>query len=228
MVVLTDGGGPHRVAQSQNGLRLLGLLDHATYLNFSEKSFYEALLSGDTELFSRVAIELRAVIERFQPDQIFCDAIEFYNPVHDITRPLLLRALAGLPEIPLFEVPLVYQAPVEGEVYEIQRIPESQAHLRLSYDLSEEELAAKVYARDHIHTSLHDQAGPEFVELSPRHMQREEIAAIREDLPEPDEASRVLRYEWRARLLHEQGAIDRIITYRDHFLPAASRLLTAG
>jgi hypothetical protein len=56
-------------------------------------------------------------------------------------------------------------------------------------------------------------------------MQREEIAAIQEDLPEPDEASRVLRYEWRARLLHEQGEIDRIITYREHFLPAAAELL---
>jgi hypothetical protein len=71
---------------------------------------------------------------------------------------------------------------------------------------------------------LRDQAGPEFFAVTAEALAIEEILASGHSLPIPDEATRVLRYEWRARLLQTQGAVEQVITYRDHFLPVAESL----
>ncbi len=224
VVVITDGGGAERIEQSKAGLARAGILDRVTYLNFSEASFYDALLDAESDLFLRVAEKLRSEIQRIQPDQLFCDAIEFYNPVHDVTRPILLNALAGDHKRSLYEIPLVYQKPAESEIYAIQRVPEEQAHLRFQYDLTPEELELKMYARDHIYANLREQAGPEFLATTPEYLSREEIADANGPLPDAAGSGRVLRYEWRAKLLQEQGVIPQAITYQDHFLPAVARL----
>lgn len=226
IVVLTDGGGPERVAQSKEGLERIGLLDQATYLDYTEDSFYQALLDDDAGLFERVAAELRTRIERIQPDQVFCDAVEFYNPVHDVTRPILIRALKGLEGISSFEIPLVYQKPAESECYEIQRVPEALANRRIRYELDDRELDAKMHARDHVYLNLREQAGPEFLVVTREHLSREEIAEAGDELPGADSTGRVLRYEWRARKLLEEGSISRAITYHDHFLPMVRQLLS--
>ncbi|MGC4017053.1 MAG: hypothetical protein QM755_21450 [Luteolibacter sp.] len=225
VVVITDGGGPERERQSREGLERIGLLEKATYLGYSESSFYEALLDRDDALFARVADDLRVELERLQPDQVFCDAIEFYNPVHDITRPMVLRALQGLPEAALYEIPLVYQKPADAESYEIQRVPEACSDRRFQYHLTAAELAHKTHARDHIYLNLREQAGPEFLVITPEHLALEEIADASGDFPEPESSGRVLRYDWRAELLKNDGSITRAITYREHFLPAVDALL---
>lgn len=225
VVVITDGGGPERERQSREGLERIGLLENATYLGYSESSFYDALLDRDDELFARVAEDLRVELERLQPDQVFCDAIEFYNPVHDITRPMVLRALQGLPEAALYEIPLVYQKPAETESYEIQRVPEALAERRFQYHLTSEELAHKTHARDHIYLNLREQAGPEFLVITPEHLALEEIAEASGAFPEPAPSGRVLRYDWRAELLKQEGSITRAITYQEHFLPAVDALI---
>ncbi len=226
VIVITDGGGPERERQSREGLERIGLLEKATYLGYSESSFYEALLDRDDDLFARVAEDVRTELERLQPDQVFCDAIEFYNPVHDITRPMVLRALQTLPDAALYEIPLVYQKPAETESYEIQRVPEACAEHRFQYHLTSEELAHKTYARDHIYLNLREQAGPEFLVITPEHLALEEIAATPAAFPEPESSGRVLRYDWRADLLKREGSINRAITYREHFLPAVDALLS--
>ncbi len=224
IIVITDGGGPVRIEQSKAGLEKIGLRDHVTYLNFSESSFYDALLDSKSDLFFRVAEALRGEIERVNPDQIFCDAIEFYNPVHDITRPILLNALNGNRGPALYEIPLVYQKPGGEEAYAIQRVPPEQAHLRFQYDLSKPELDSKVHARDHIYANLREQAGPEFLATTPAYLSREEIADANGPLPDAENSGRVLRYEWRAKLLEQRGLIPEAITYRGHFLPAVEKL----
>ncbi|BCU78025.1 hypothetical protein [Luteolibacter sp. LG18] len=225
VVVITDGGGEERERQSKEGLERIGLLERATYLGYSEASFYDGLLDRNDALFARVAADLRAVLERLQPDQVFCDAIEFYNPVHDITRPIVLRALEGLGEVPLYEIPLVYQKPAETESYEIQRVPEACVDRRFQYRLTPEELAHKTHARDHIYLNLREQAGPEFLVVTPEHLALEELADAAGDFPEAASSGRVLRYEWRANVLKDEGAIERTITYREHFLPAVAALV---
>ena len=224
LLFLTDGGGGERLAQTRRGLESVGLLGQARFLDRTEKSFYDALLARDSEFYERVACAVRASVRAHRPDQIFCDAIEFYNPVHDISLPVVRAALRGAVSTPVFEVPLIYQRPGEGEAYEVQRAWAAPNGRPVRYQLSEQELAAKVRARDRIYTSLTDQMGPLVSELPGAHLALEFVAPARSSVPEPGPGV-VLRYEWRARMLAERGEIEQTITYRRHYLPVASSLL---
>ena len=223
IAVITDGGGEERIRQSRIGLESIGL--EATYLKFAENDFYAALLRRDVSFFEAVSESLSLEIAALQPDQIFCDAVEFYNPVHDITLPLVLRASTAAPRAEVFEVPLVYQTLAEGEHYEVQRMPLASAQPFFRYHLTSQELFSKIHARDEIYLSLRDQAGPEFSAATAEHLAIEETALAGDPFAWPHDTGRELRYEWRARLLKEKGVIEEIITRADHFIPTMQGLL---
>jgi hypothetical protein len=223
IVIITDGSVNVRIRQSRTGLESIGL--EAICLKFAENDFYAALLRRDVSFFEAVSDSLSPEIAASQPDQIFCDAVEFYNPVHDMTLPLVLRALAVTPRAEVFEVPLVYQTLAAGEHYEIQRMPLGSPRCPLQYHLTSEELRAKLHARDEIYLSLRDQAGPEFSAATAEHLAIEETAPAGDPFTSPHATGRELRYERRARLLKKQGVIDEIITRADHFIPTVQGLL---
>jgi hypothetical protein len=223
VVVITDGSGPKRRAQSRAGLAAIGLADRATYLGFSESAFYAALLDRDAAVFRRVADAVRDVVIPLAPSAVLCDAVEFYNPVHDTTRPVVERALRGLPAAAAWEVPLVYQLPGPDEAYEVQRVPPARVALRRRYELTPEETDAKAHARDALYPNLREQAGPELLRIPRAHLAVEEIAAFGDE-PEPETCGRALRYERRARRLLAEGSIDRAITWREHVLPTVAAL----
>jgi hypothetical protein len=227
IVIITDGGSASRVQQSRDGLASIGMLDRATYLNYAEESFYAALLDQNLGHFAAVVDRLRSLIARYRPEQVFCDAIEFYNPVHDISLPIVRAAIGQASEVTLYEVPLVYQKVAAGEAYEIQRVPPPLAAVRVTHTLSPLEVDRKAAALDQIYTSLHDQAGPILRGLSRDHLGLEEMASATEGLPSPASTGRALRYEWRARRLLQQGTIRRAITLHEHFVPIATRLMAA-
>jgi hypothetical protein len=183
------------------------------------------ILHRDISFFEAVSESLSPEIAASQPDQIFCDAVEFYNPVHDITLPLVLRALTAAPRAEVFEVPLVYQTIATGEHYEIQRLPAASGRCPFRYHLTSQELRAKIHARDEIYLSLRDQAGPEFSAAPVEHLAIEETASAGDPLAWPHATGCELRYEWRARLLKEQGVTDEIITRAGHFIPTVQGLL---
>ena len=88
IIVLTDGGGGTRVTESQKGLESIDLLDQATFLNFPEASFYDSLCARDHSFFKEVAERVFNLMDSCGPGQILCDAVEFYNPVHDLSLPI--------------------------------------------------------------------------------------------------------------------------------------------
>ncbi len=227
VIVLTDGGEPERVEQSRAGFASIGLGHDNCYLGFAESEFYDRLLARDFEFFLSVSRAVEAEIERLQPDQIFCDAVEFYNPVHDLTLPLVQRASRVRPKCEIYEVPLVYQVPGEEESYAIQRIPDALETRRFRQLLNAEELRRKVHARDRIYLNLRAQFGPDFINLPETHLAEEQFASAGDALAAPLETGRAMRYEWRARALRDAGAITEIITYREHFRPVVEALLAA-
>jgi len=226
LIFLTDGGGAKRVEQTEQGLERIGLRDRAQFLDYPEAAFYDALLDGDVNLFREVAHRVRKVLDRIQPEQVFCDAVEFYNPIHDLSLPIVLAALAEADGVAVFEVPLVYQIPGEVERYAVQRMPASRAAGRVVVQLTEAELHAKLAARDEVYSLLRDQLGPVLDSLPDEHFAREEFSAASAVLPAPED-ERVLRFEWRGKLHQQSGAVDRVITYAEHYLPVASSLRAA-
>lgn len=225
IVYLTDGGGPERVAETMRGLESIGSSQNARFLNHTESSLYEALLERDTEFLENVAGEVRDIIQEIQPHQIFCDAIEFYNPVHDLSLPIVRCAAKEFVETPVFEFPLVYQKDSDPDIYECQRLPAGLQDRQMSFVLSEAELDKKLRARDSIYTSLREQMGATVSSLSPEHLSVEVAMPARKFIERPG-ADSVLRYERRAQLLAASGEIERQITFRDNYLPVASALMS--
>jgi hypothetical protein len=226
IAILTDGGSSAREGYSRSGFARIEHLDHVQYLGFREADFYAALLNQDAPYFDDVVNRLRSIIRSVAPDQIFCDAVEFYNPVHDIVYPLVRAAMQGISQAPLFRIPLVYQR--KGtDSYAIQRVPEILSERCHALQLDEREAAVKCAARDEIYLNLRDQADGDFMAVSLEHAAREEVES---DLPgwiAPGDDGRELRYEWRAHLLQERGEIRQMITYQNHFLPMVERYSSA-
>jgi hypothetical protein len=225
LVFLTDGGGERRVNETRRALADVGLLDRAQFLDCTEQSFYDALLDRNADFFLEQVKRVRAALENLAPAHVFCDAVEFYNPVHDVSLPIVRAALEGLGRTQVFEVPLIYQQPGSEERYAIQRLPESEAERAHELELTPAELGAKLRCRSAVYHMLRAQL-PQLEQLSPEDLAREVVAEARPGLVQPG-ASRVLRYEWRGERLRESGAIERVITYRDHYAPVASALLAA-
>jgi hypothetical protein len=223
LIYLTDGGGEARVAQTRAGLSSIGLLDGAVFLDYTEQSFYDGLLDRDEAFYGEVAERLADALQETDAEQVLCDAVEFYNPVHDMSLPLVRAALhRNGSDAPVFEIPLVHQKPADGEQYEIQRPGTSEAREEFSLRLDDEQLRNKCDARDGIYSILTGQM-PIVRDVPPEHLATEVIVKAPDALPAPDER-RVLRYEWRAQLLLDRGEIQRMITYRDHFIPLVRSL----
>ena len=221
LLFLTDGGGEERVAESRRALASLGLLDNARFLGWTEKRLYEALLELDMTVFSELVDQVRSEIAACAPRQILCESVELYNPLHDVTLPIVRAATRGLDGVEIIEFPLIAQIPGPGERYRIQRLPETRQGATLR--LTAEELAVKVAVRNDYYGCLRRQLGAVLDELDGEHLAVEQFAPALDELPTPG-LEHALRYEWRARLRQQRGEIDRMITIRDHFLPLAAAL----
>ena len=94
--VLTDGSGhpgQSRVAATTRVLRQCGASPGSIYGRFSDAEIYAAMLNGDLDLFIRLADELAAALLLGQVDYVVGDAIENYNPSHDICSLLIGAAV---------------------------------------------------------------------------------------------------------------------------------------
>ncbi|HEX3556491.1 MAG TPA: hypothetical protein VIA62_24990 [Thermoanaerobaculia bacterium] len=110
--VLTDGSGNHGVSRLDSTTALLGragATPGSIYGRLSDRDLYRALLGGDLGLFSALAEELARGLE--DVDVVAGDAVEGYNPGHDVCRLLLNAAVLRLEgegrRIANFEFPLV-------------------------------------------------------------------------------------------------------------------------
>ncbi|QIF02552.1 hypothetical protein [Roseimicrobium sp. ORNL1] len=232
MIFLTDGGGEDRVEQTRQGLSRIGLLDRAVFLNHAEKEFYDRLLQRDVAYFQGVADQVREILKEKGPACVCSDAMEFYNPVHDLAIPITRSALMGLEGWTHYEVPLVHQVPATEagaaatETYLVQRLPEALEDEAKVHALNEAELEAKVAARDGVYTILAEQFGTALTDLSRDHLGHEVLGTTPASGMREPGAAYVLRYEWRANLLLEEGAIREAITLDGHFRPVAEGLLS--
>jgi len=223
LLFLTDGGGERRVAETRAGLASIGAAGRARFLGHSEAALYDALLHRDVAFCRSLAGEIAAAIDALQPDSIHCDAVEFYNPVHDLTLPLVLAALALDTATRLvYEMPLIYQRAGDAEAYAIQRLPPSQQAQRIELRLRDDELAAKRQALADGYGQLKAQLDA-IQDLPDSHIACEEMRQFTGALPRPD-GERVVRYEWRGRLLRDRGLVEQVITYADHYRPLAAAL----
>ncbi len=95
--VITDGSGrcgEPKLAATTDLLARAGAARGSFYGRWTDAHLYRAILCGDTDFFVRLAAEFADIFAREQFDYVACEAIEGYNPTHDLCRLLTGAALA--------------------------------------------------------------------------------------------------------------------------------------
>jgi hypothetical protein len=219
IVFLTDGGGEARVNQTHEGLGSIARLENAHFLNHKEDDLYDALLDGRTDFYRALADQVADIFGRYQPQRIYCDAVEFYNPVHDMSLPIVQVAAAkSAPTAAIFEIPLIYQTQAEKESYVLQRVPVSLEADAVWVELTNAELDKKVNILcGNIYSILHAQMKGMIRESLPQ-AGREQFLKARTELPRPVAGQR-LRYDERGLAHRSAGLVREAITYERHYVP---------
>lgn len=97
VLVLTDGsghGGASRLASTAALLERAGARPGPVFGRFSDRELYRVLLERDLAELELVVRELAAALAAREVTQVACDAIEGYNPSHDLCRVLTDAAAA--------------------------------------------------------------------------------------------------------------------------------------
>jgi hypothetical protein len=147
--VLTDGSGHQdrsRLASTTAILERAGATPGSIYGRLSDRELYRAILAGDVELFASLAEELAEALALSQVDSVAGDAVEGFNPGHDVCRLLLnaaLLRLAATGDGEPFRLPANFDFPLEGPPGDCPSQERSQAILlELDADALERKLAA--------------------------------------------------------------------------------------
>src|SRR5688572_28080004 len=89
VAVLTDGSGAGeagRIELTSAILDAAGCRRSGIYGELSDRQVYTALLAGDAEVFLGLARRLAAWLVEEGIDLVASDAVEGYNPTHDVDR----------------------------------------------------------------------------------------------------------------------------------------------
>ena len=94
--VLTDGSGSDgasRLGSTTALLRDVGASRGSIYGRLSDREIYRAMLAGDHTRFITLAEELAAALMRANAPLVAGDAVEGFNPSHDVCRYLINAAV---------------------------------------------------------------------------------------------------------------------------------------
>lgn len=111
--VLTDGtghGSPDRLPSTRRLLDTVGARPGPVFGAFSDRAAYDMLLTGDAGPMAAIAQRLAERLAGEEEPYVVADALEGFNPVHDLCRILVDAAvvLAGRRRgpVPAFDFPL--------------------------------------------------------------------------------------------------------------------------
>lgn len=139
--VLTDGSGSHGISRLDSTTSLLaraGATPGSIYGRLSDRELYRAILAGDLGLFTALVDELAQGLE--DVDVVAGDAVEGYNPGHDVCRLLLNAALLYREE---GQRPASFEFPLIGSPDDC---PAEDLGAALRLELDEESLRRKLEA----------------------------------------------------------------------------------
>jgi hypothetical protein len=221
VLVLTDGSGHSgrsRLASTTTVLERAGAVPGPVYGRLSDQALYRAVLGGDADLFAALADEIALALEAADVDRVAGDAVEGFNPGHDVCRLLLNAALLRLQQrgrrVQSFEFPL------EGSPHECAEEDRSEAIL---LNLDEAALQRKLEAA---------RAYPEMAAEVARAYDRygwepfrvECLRPVRYGLEIGDRFVHPPYYERYGEQQVAAGIYREVIRFRDHLAPLAASL----
>jgi hypothetical protein len=216
LIYLTDGGGEGRVSETRSVLETLDLVQNAIFFERTEQRAYQAILKTDVKFLRSLIALMRRAVDEPAP-LVFCDAVEFYNPVHDLALPL---SRAAWPDGLIFEVPLARQVASGATV--LQK-PAPQCSMRAScLRLNDHERRAKASMVAEGYPTLRLSMGS-LIDADSDLFEIEWFMRAREwpVHPPPGEA---VRYDDRGKALVASGVFQEAIGFENNYLPLIAKL----
>lgn len=219
--VLTDGSGHSgrsRLASTTAVLERTGASPGALYGRLSDSDLYRAILAGDVGLFAALADELAAALDTAQVDYVAGDAVEGFNPGHDVCRLVLNAALQRLdrPGRGLGN----YEFPLEGPPHECP--PEDRPEA-IVLELAEDALRRKLEAA-RAYPELADEVERAFASYGWEPFRIECLRPVRYGLEIGQRFEHPPYYETYGEKQVAAGIYREVIRFRDHLAPLAASL----
>lgn len=212
----SGGNGQSRIESTGRLLRSAGARPGPIYGRFSDKDVYRLLLDGRVDVFAALANELAGSLIEADIQRVAGDAMEGFNPGHDICRALIDSAVA-IVEARTGRALQNYEFAVHNE----PAVASDGASIRLQLDDAafERKIAAAMAYRE-----LQDEVQDI---LSRFGRQAFAVESLR-----PISTSRMLQqfettspqYEAMGELRVAAGRYQKVIRYREHVLPVFSAL----
>ena len=219
--VLTDGSGSHgesRLDSTKTVLQSVGAGRGSIFGRMSDREIYGAILAGDHGRFLALAEELAASLVRNRVDMIAGDAVEGFNPSHDVCRYIINAAVRMASEsgsrIASYAFPLD-RAPDAG--------PEMQPGDVLRIQLDEEMLGRKLDAA-HGYPELKSEVEGALRRFGKEPFRTEYLFPV--DLTDPYglDPEGIPYYESYGERRVAEGAYQHVVRFRDHVKPLADAL----
>jgi hypothetical protein len=220
--VLTDGSGSSGEGRLESTTRVLertGARAGPVYGWMSDRDIYTAILEHDLALFTRLADELSAALVESGATCVVGDAVEGYNPSHDVCR-LVINAAVRMASRARGE-------PIENLDFVLvgapDACPEELRARTLQLTLDDDALARKLESAN---------AYPELAGEVASALERFGAAPFRREFLRPAPLDE--RFGWTAeeKPFYEQhgekrvaeGVYDRVLRFREHVVPIAEAL----
>ena len=211
VLVLTDGSGgagASRIEETRSGVAAAGGTPGGLFGLAPDRRFYDAILAADVGFFADVLARIEAELEG--TDVVVSDAIEHFNPVHDLCSVLATLAARRIGAA-RYEFPI--ERPVDanrlGSDAQVLRLTPSELARKLAAVAANGALQAEV---DRV---MAEQPGVGAVEMLVP------VPPARPPLPTPAETP---FYEVFGRERVASGRFGVLITYAEHVAPLVSAL----
>lgn len=221
--VLTDGSGhtgQSRLASTTRLLAQSGARPGSIYGRFKDAEVYAAILDNNTEFFIELAEELGEALAREAVEYVVGDAIEGYNPLHDLCRSVINAAVELVNSVKPTQIAnfdfLVVGQPEDSRSGE----PGAQGVL---LRLDEVALARKLAAAK-LYLELSEDVGRMTSEAGGAALQLESLRPVVGALRGDGHIQEPPFYERYGEKQVAQGYYRRVIRYRGHILPLVDAL----
>lgn len=221
VIFLTTGSGNNdqpRINGSVDLVSSLGLQVFTPFEPFTDREIYTLIMTGEFERFTKVKDALKTFIELHNIDRIVGDALEGFNPSHDLCRYIIngcVQDLNGSHNLENYDF-------LQDEVFRNSQaeIHTSDIVLKLNNDEMEAKLAAcKKYSELKFEVDRFFEAyGADFFKL-------EYFRHITDTLTFSNWQGEQPFYEIHGRKRVKEGIYKKALLYNDHMLPIAKHLL---
>ncbi|TPL51885.1 hypothetical protein FJ957_07435 [Mesorhizobium sp. B2-4-6] len=209
--LLTDGSGGRQSARTEYSRQIVeasGGTPGSVFGEITDAAWYSALLAGDQTFFLDIFARISADIDSAEEVQVVSDAIDGYNPVHDLAfvfgsavNMLLQKTRKGHPQLCSAAVPNV-PGTVQLEI-KLDRTAQARKKAAIEDYIPLADEARLILARD------------------PDCLHRERLIA-----QQPDWTAQTPEWERIGQDRVSKGIYDRCITYKDNVQPIVRLLMS--